>query len=44
MRFLGLRYWRSIISNTMEPDMVIVLDPFPLDDLSFFKTVEDFPI
>jgi hypothetical protein len=28
----------------MGPDMVIVLDPLPDDDLGFLKTVEDFPI
>jgi hypothetical protein len=28
----------------MGPDMVVVLDPLPHDDLDFFKTVEDFYI
>jgi hypothetical protein len=28
----------------MGPEMVIVLDPLPDDDLGFLKTVEDFPI
>ena len=28
----------------MGPDMVVVLDPLPYDNLGFFKAVEDFAI
>ncbi len=28
----------------MRPDMVVILNPLPHDDLGFFKTVEDLPI